>query len=49
MSIKYYPMFDHPIYGSVGHFLCEACAGERKLAQEQSVVTTCDECRKEAH
>lgn len=46
--IRYYPMFDHPIYGSVGHFLCEACAGGRKVYQEQSVVTKCDNCGKES-
>ena len=47
MSIKYYPMFDHPMYGSVGHFLCDPCSGDRKLYQDQTVVTKCDECGEE--
>lgn len=46
-SIKYYPMFDHPVHGSVGHFLCDKCAGGRMIRHEQSIITKCDNCEKD--
>jgi hypothetical protein len=46
LTIKYYPMFHHPKFGSVGKHLCESCARNRMIS-EPSTLTKCDECGKE--